>query len=303
MQEVISMNFSNFRGDIKFNEPLKYHTSFKIGGNADIIFYPIDERDLIWVMDKIRKEMVRYFVLGSGSNILVHDNGFQGFVICLKHINNIKITKEIQGNRIIIQAEAGANLSKIVNFATFHGLSGMEFAAGIPGTLGGAIIMNSGNKSDAISDVIKSITVMTPNSNFLKLNRNEIGFDYRSTDIPNGYIIINSRMVLKKSNKRKIKSTIKKLIKIRKKIQPHDFPSAGSIFRNPIEDSAGKLIESIGLKGTKIGGAVVSEKHANFIINKDGAKAEDVIQLIELIKKSVYENHNIQLEPEIRIIH
>ncbi|MHA1192191.1 MAG: UDP-N-acetylmuramate dehydrogenase [Promethearchaeota archaeon] len=290
---------------MKQEEPMKDYTSFKIGGIADLIAYPVDLEDLITLLIEVQKERFKYFILGNGTNVLVRDGGYRGVVICQKNMNKIKIIEESRalcGSSSVLSIEAGADLSKIINFASFHNLTGIEFAAGIPGTLGGAICMNAGTPAKTISEIVKSITLLTPFGESLYHRNDEMEFNYRTANIPKDHIIYEAKIILRKGDKMKIESEIKNLIKHLKGRQPWDLPNAGSIFKNPPNNSAGKLIESVGLKGTKIGGAQISQKHANFIVNTGGARADDVIELMELVKEKVLKTYNIKLEPEITII-
>lgn len=299
------MELFNFQGELKQDEPIRDYTSFKIGGIADLIAFPVDQEDLCTLLNEIRKNQINYFILGNGTKILVRDRGYRGVVICLKNLNRIKIIDEsslLGGFSSVLSIEAGVSLTEILDFAIKHDLTGIEFAAGIPGTLGGAICLNAGTHSRTISDIVKSVTLLTPIGEFLQYKNAEMEFNYRKTNIPKGHIVCEVKIILRKDNKLKIKSEINNLIKLRKERQPWDIPSAGSIFKNTPNNTAGKLIESVGLKGTIVGGAQISEKHANFIVNKGGARADDVIELIELIKKRVLKIYKIKLESEVTII-
>ena len=303
--EVLNLKFPKFRGELKYFACMKDYTSFKIGGFADLIAYPLDQEDLLVLLDEIKQKRLNFFILGNGTNLLVRDGGYQGVLISLKHLNKIRIfeeSKSINNESSILSVEAGANLSKLLSFALDNNLAGCEFIVGIPGTLGGAICLNAGIPSNTIGDIVKSVTFLTPYNKFITLSNYEMKFKYRSAIIPKEHIVYEVKIELKKSNKRKIRSEIKNLINIRMKKQPYKFATAGSVFKNPPNKSAGELIESAGLKGKKIGGAQISAKHANFIINRGGAKANDVIKLIELAKKKVYNLYDIELETEIVII-
>ena len=255
---------------IRKNIPLARYTTFKIGGPAKYFFVAKTTNDLVKAVGLAQAKKLPYFVLGQGSNLLVNDKGFSGLVI---KIQNTRY--EIQGTRIT--AEAGAPLSKLVNFSIEKGLTGLEWAVGIPGTIGGAVKVKTSAFGQDISELVKKVKT----------------FDG---------IILAVELVLKKGDKKKSRQLIKGYLKKRKDSQPLDSFSAGCVFKNPVNQFAGQLIEKCGLKGKKIGQAAISEKHANFIINLGQAQAKDVLKLIRLIKKSVREKFNLNLEEEIVII-
>jgi len=202
----------------------------------------------------------------------------------------------------VISAEAGAPLPRLHVFATEQGLSGLEFAAGIPGTVGGAVTMNAGTAAGEMGDVIETVTLMSPVGEFLTRGREEMGFGYRSSNIPDGHVVIDCRVILRHDSREKIKARVKELHDKRKQGQPQGLANAGSVFKNPHDVSAGKLIETAKLKGKRIGDAQVSEKHANFIVNLGKATAKDVLALMELVKQAVLDAHGVRLEPEIKIV-
>ncbi len=299
------MEINNLRGEIKLNEPLSRHTSFAIGGPADILVYPADRDDLITALKDIKRQGINYFILGSGTNLLVRDGGFRGAAISLQRMNTIKIEREyrsIGGSFVAVRVEAGASLAKLLSFAVEDGLAGMEFAAGIPGTVGGAICMNAGTASGEIGDVIESVTMLSSEGELISRGREEMEFGYRSSKIPEGHLVIEAQIVLRREDKGRIQFRVKELLDKRHKQQPLGLPNAGSMFKNPREESAGKLIESAGLKGKSVGDAQVSEKHANFIVNRGKATAAQVLELMDTVIKTVLDVHGIRLEPEIKII-
>ncbi len=299
------MEINNLRGELKQNEPLSRHTSFGIGGPADILVYPADGDDLITVLKEIRRQGINYFILGSGTNLLVRDGGFRGAEISLQRMNTIRIEREyrsIGGAFAVVRVEAGASLAKLLSFAVEAGLSGMEFATGIPGTVGGAICMNAGTASGEIGDVVESVIMLSPEGVLISRGSEEMGFGYRASLIPEGHIVTEARIVLRHEDKGRIQARVKGLLDKRHKQQPLGLPSAGSMFKNPQEESAGKLIDSAGLRGKSVGDAQVSEKHANFIVNRGKATAAQVLALMDIVIKTVLEVHGIRLEPEIKII-
>lgn len=282
-------------GIYKENELLSEHTTVHIGGKASIYVVPANINEFVNLVSYLKQENVEYFIIGNGSNILASDDGYKGVIIQTKNaLNNLSFGADY------IYANAGINLSKLCNRAMEHELSGLEFASGIPGTLGGAIVMNAGAYGSEISDYIESVDVLDTNNNIVNLSKNEINFGYRTSNIKkNKLIIIGAKIVLGISNKDEIKSKMEDYNSKRKDSQPLEYPSAGSIFKRPDNNYAGKLIEECDLKGFQIGGAIVSNKHAGFIVNKSNAKAADVINLIRKIQEKVYNKTGIKLETEI----
>jgi UDP-N-acetylmuramate dehydrogenase len=293
------------RGEIQRAEPLSRHTSFAIGGPADIMAYPADRDDVITLLQEINRKRLPYFILGGGTNVLVRDGGFRGVVINLKRMQQIAIEREyrsIGGLFAVVHAEAGAFLQRVLAFAAEEGLTGLEFAAGIPGTIGGAICMNAGTARGEIGDVIESVGLISPDGVLLTKGRDDMGFGYRTSSIPVGHLVLDVRMIVRRDDREKIKGQIRELIDVRKQRQPWGLANAGSVFKNPHEESAGRLIEATGLKGRTVGDAQVSEKHANFIVNRGNAKAADVLKLMEIMQQAVLDAHGVRLEPEIKII-
>ncbi len=299
------MEIKNFKGEIKKNEPLSRHTSYAIGGPADILAYPVDREDIRVLLQAIKTRNLNYWILGHGTNLLVRDGGFRGVVITLQRMQTIKIEREyrsIGGSFVVVCAEAGASLAKLLSFAVEHGLTGLEFAAGIPGTVGGAVCMNAGTALGVMGDVVESVTLVAPDGELITRSREEMGFGYRTSSVLEGHLALDARVVLRRDDKEKIKGQVRELLDKRTRTQPGGFPSAGSVFKNPQGESAGKLIELAGLKGVAVGGAQVSEKHANFIVNTGKAKAAEVLALMEIVREKVLEVHGTRLEPEIKII-
>ncbi len=273
------MEIANFKGEIKRHEPLSRHTSFGIGGPADILAYPSDRHDLIALLSGIKKQGARHVVIGSGTNLLVRDGGFRGVVICLQRFSTIRIEREyhsVGGTFSVVYAEAGALLPKLLSFTIEQGLTGLEFAAGIPGTVGGAICMNAGTTAGEIGDVVDSVTLISSDGALVTRGREDMGFGYRTSHIPAGHLVLDAKIILRHDDQERIKARVKELQNNRKQRQPWGLQSAGSVFKNPQEESAGKLIEAAKLKGRKVGDAQVSDKHANFIVNLGKARAKDV---------------------------
>lgn len=281
--------------NVLFNEPMKYHTTFKIGGNADIYITPA-LKDFTEIVHLLSREQIPFQVIGNGSNLLVSDYGIDGAVISTHAWDEVTV----QDN--IIQAQAGAMLSKVANTALKHGLAGMEFAAGIPGSFGGAVYMNAGAYGGEMKDILSSVTVYH-NRDVKKISVSECLFGYRSSIFQqDNYVILSAAISLQKGDYGDIAASMKELAGRRQEKQPLDMPSAGSVFKRPTGYYAGALIEQAGLKGFCIGGAAVSEKHCGFIVNCGGATARDVMDLVAVIKEKVKENSGVELEEEIRMI-
>ncbi|RKY31451.1 MAG: hypothetical protein DRP74_04870 [Candidatus Omnitrophota bacterium] len=295
----------SLKGRIKINEPLKYHTTFKLGGPAQFFAEPRNYQDLKSLLGLVKVHRKNLHVLGLGSNILVSDKGVKGVVLSL----NSPFFKKISfKNNYYVDISAGATLSRAVRLSAKRSLSGLEFLSGIPASLGGALVMNAGVTrrkktgrvvSMNIGDIVKEVTVMDCEGNIKTLKKKDINFKYRYSELSK-YIVLKARFLLKKDGKRRIKNRIKDFLSWRK-ITQEQASSAGCIFKNPAGKYAGRLIDRCGLKGKKVGGAQVSLKHANFIINKGGAKTEDVLKLIYLMRKKVKEKFNVDLKLEVKI--
>ena len=299
------MEIKNIKGEVLRNEPLSKHTSFGIGGPADLLVYPADRDDLAALLREIGAQKLNFVVLGGGTNILVRDGGFRGVVISLRRLNAIRVEREYRslgGTYAVVYAEAGATLAKVISFTANEALTGLEFATGIPGTIGGAVCMNAGTAEGEMGDVVETVTVLTPGGELVTRSKEEMGFGYRTANVPAGHVVLSALLQLRHDEQKKIEARVKALMDKRKERQPWGLQNAGSMFKNPLDESAGKLIESAGLKGKTVGGAQVSEKHANFIVNTGKAKAADVLALMEIVKQTVLDVHGARLEPEIKII-
>lgn len=284
--------------NIKENESLKIHTTYKIGGIAKYFITPKDLNELISLIKYLRENNIKYMILGNGSNTIFSSKTYDGAIINLSNLNKM----EIKDNKIYV--ESGYQLIKLSIDAMNNNLSGLEFASGIPANVGGAVYMNAGAYKSDMSNLIKEVTFLDENLELKTLKNNELDFSYRhSLFQEKNYIIISTVLNLEKGNKEEIKELMDNRKQRRIDSQPLDYPSAGSVFRNPsTEVFAGKLIEDLGLKGYMIGGAKISEKHANFIINYDNATGEDIKKLIEFIKEKVKEKYNIDLIVEQRFV-
>ena len=285
---------------VLLNESMKKHTSFKIGGNADVFIYVNNIESLKIILGLITTENIPYFIIGNGTNLLVADDGFRGVVLNLQHgLKDIEINKEEN----TIYCEAGVPLNKVCVCALQNNLSGLEFAWGIPGTCGGALSMNAGAYGSDISNVIESSKHLTPSGTTETLSKNELNLSYRKSIFSDKPFIISSmKFKLQKANEKDIRAKMYENISKRKSKQPLEYPNAGSIFKRPNGYFAGALIEQSGFKGKFVGGAMVSPKHSGFIINTGKATASDVSNLIYLIKDKVYKEFGVILECEIKTL-
>ncbi len=283
--------------DIRFNESMSAHTSLKIGGPADFALFP-DESSLPELVRILAKERIPSLVIGGGTNVLIKDSGIEGAVIFTSKINNITLNAE----RSTFNVEAGCSLQKLINLCVEHGLSGMEGLAGIPGSVGGAIAGNAGSFGYEIKDVVKSVNLLMPDGGIKELSASDMGFQYRSANIPSDSIILSAVLSLKKDEPFEIKKRFTEFINEKKSRQPVSKPSAGCVFKNPKDIAAGKLIDEAGCKGMRVGDIEVSAMHANFFINIGKGTSDDFLKLMDIVGKKVKEKSGIILEPEIRII-
>ncbi|MBC8283458.1 MAG: UDP-N-acetylmuramate dehydrogenase [Nitrospinae bacterium] len=294
------------KGKVLQDEILASHTSIQIGGPADVLIFPKDIRDIQTILKNRGKTPI--YILGEGTNLLASDRGIRGIVISLKEcFKEIKrplfFKKEDGARRAVIKAGAGAKMSYLAKHAARYSLAGMEHLVGIPGSLGGSVIMNAGAEGTEISSVLRSVTRVTRNGEIETLRREDLSFEYRKTIFPGeAGIIFEAEIELEEGNRSEIMTTMDRHISRRSQTQPLTIPNSGSIFKNPEGDAAGRIIESLGLKGFSIGNAGISIRHANFIVNKGGATAKDVTQLIKHIQKEVKEKKDIDLQTEIVIV-
>jgi len=290
---------SNINRKILFNESMKKHTTFGIGGNVGALIYPSNKNELKFILVEAKKNHIPIFITGSGSNLLVSDSGFNGIVISLsKTFKNLIITDTYQ-----IQAGAGVMLRRMVSQAIKKGIGELESLIGVPGTIGGALVMNAGAYGKEISNFFIDANVMDLDGNEKTYNKNDIQFDYRFSTFSKNQIITNINFQCKKGDPDLIKKLRIESSKKRKESQPLSYRSAGSIFKNPKDaPAAGYLIDNAGLKGLKSGDAEISTKHANFIINHGNAKSSDVIKLIKKIKTDILKKYNIKLKLEIKLL-
>lgn len=284
--------------ELRFYEPLSKHTSFRIGGPAEVMAFPKMEGELSEVL-KVSKELdTQFAILGAGTNVLAPDEGVRGLVICLKDCMNGM--EALEGNRIRVMS--GVTMSRAAVYASKLGLSGMEFAHGIPGTVGGGVYMNAGAYGGEISQICESVTVMNRLGKMRTLSREEMGFSYRHSVLEKtGEIVISAVLQLTQDTPESVMKRMKELLSKRSASQPLDLPSAGSAFKRPASGYAAALIDGAGLKGFQVGGAAISVKHAGFAVNLGGATAEEVKELLRQVSDRVFETSGIRLEPEVRI--
>lgn len=279
-------------------EPMKKHITFRVGGPAACFLTPSTKEQIREILHICQEEKTPYFILGNGSNLLVSDQGFDGVVLQVyKNMNQVTV----EGEHLRVQA--GALLSATARKALEAGLTGMEFAAGIPGTMGGAAVMNAGAYGGEMKDILESVTVLTPEGEQKELKNEELQLGYRTSVVKEkGYIVLEAVLSLKKGDPEAIKSRMDELKEQRVTKQPLEYPSAGSTFKRPEGYFAGKLIQDAGLRGYQVGGAQVSEKHCGFVINKENATAKDVVDLIHDVQRIVYEKFQVQLETEVKFL-
>ena len=280
------------------NEPMNRHTTFQIGGPADIVVYPTRRREICDLVRICRAEDIPYISLGNGSNVLVSDAGIRGLVIMTDRMHRITVDNDSR-----IEAWAGAPLSRVATIAKNYQLSGLEFAFGIPGTIGGAVYMNAGAYNHQMNQVITATEYVDGEGQLCTVEGDDHQFGYRTSCFKDtNHIIVKTHLQLSPGKESEIFELMKQYTQARKEKQPLELPSAGSAFKRPEGFFAGKLIEDCGLKGRRVGGAEVSTKHAGFIVNVGGAKAKDVLDLVDIIKTEVLQKFGVELEPEIKFI-
>lgn len=283
-----------FRGEMRLNEPLAKYTSFRIGGPADYYLEPVDRDDVVNLIRYIQREQVPFFIIGNGSNVLISDEGYRGAVINLEaKVNRL----EIQGD--MVSAEAGVRTPRFVDFCIQRGLAGLEMLVGIPGTIGGAVIMNAGAHGGQISDYLVEVEIFREGQ-VMRVKKEEGGFTYRRSGFTRD-VVLSATFRLPNGDKEELMRRRRQFLVQRGKTQPLNFPNSGSMFKNPPGTYAAKLIEEADLKGLRKGDAQISELHANFFVNLGRARAVDVLELMKIARKMVREKFNISLEPEVKL--
>ena len=286
------------KGTVLTEEPMSRHTSFQIGGPAEIFVQPATGEEVRQAICLAKEEQIPFFVVGNGSNLLVSDDGFRGMIVQIG-----RNLQEISVEDNVIYAQAGALLSRVARTALEHGLTGMEFAAGIPGSLGGAVAMNAGAYGGEMKDILTDAEVLTPDGEIKILSLEELDLSYRHSCIfDEDYIVLSVHLQLEQGDTTVIRNRMDELARARREKQPLEYPSAGSTFKRPEGYFAGALIQDAGLKGYTVGGAQVSEKHSGFVVNRGGATAEEVLFLIKQVQKKVKSRFGVTMEPEVRMV-
>ena len=302
---------NRFKYNIKFGEPMSRHTSLRVGGPAEAFVTPENVEDLETLVKWSWERGLSYLIIGKGTNLLVKDKGIHGIAIalttCLKKIEPI----DTHTDGVMVRAMSGVNLKTLCSYALKQGLEGMNFALGIPGTVGGGIIMNAGTSYGSMENVLQSIDVLLPTGDTRRIKKEALNFEYRKVswrpELTDGHrdqtVILEGRFGFYPTDPEALKRTAREIIRTRKKRQPIGWPSAGCFFKNPATgETAGRLIEMAGLKGTSVGGAEISSKHANFFINRHKASAADFLELMDLVQKAVLKKFNVHLEREVKIV-
>jgi UDP-N-acetylmuramate dehydrogenase len=285
------------RGRVLIDAPMRRHTSMRVGGPADSLIFPEDVNELRKVVLYAKRKSIPVFILGMGTNLIVGDKGIRGWVISLT-----RGFKTVRSEGEVVEAEAGTTLQRLVRFSAQRGLTGLEPFWGIPGTVGGGLVMNAGAWGAEMKDVTLSVSFLDEDGEVVERSRPGLTSSYRKLEVPASWIVLKGRFQLRRGTKEEILGRMKSYSERRRRTQPLDDPSAGSIFKNPKEGPAGKWIEEAGLKGFRMGQARVSDLHANFIINAGKAKAKEVIDLMEWVERRVREVKGISLEREVRVI-
>jgi UDP-N-acetylmuramate dehydrogenase len=294
LREVVS-------GDVLFDEPLCHYTSFGVGGKADAVVFPADKEELSKTITCLAEKAIPFMPLGNGTNLIVRDGGYRGVIISFKGFHGLGVEEGKDGT-VYVHAEAGVSLAEVVSLSHREGMTGMEFCAGIPGSVGGAVRMNAGAYGREIKDVAEKIVFMTGKGEIIEQGKETLHFTYRRLSVPPDFLVLAVAFSLMVGDKKEIGGKIEQILSMRREKHPLMYRNAGSIFKNPGSVSAGRIIDEIGLKGFQIGGAMVSEMHGNFIVNTGNAKAGDVLALIDAVKKKALEERGIVLETEVCVI-
>jgi len=296
-----------FTGPLLFDEPAAAHASLRVGGKIDALVFPGNIEELLAVLDFLRRRRLSFLPVGNWTNLIVRDGGFRGVFISLSRLR--KLSLQYQGEGALILAEAGCPLSDLVKRAAAESLSGVEFSAGIPGSVGGAIRMNAGAYGGEMKDIVEEVRMIDLSGKIKTVTREELQspfnfykFSYRNFALPADSLIVEGMFRLRHGKAEEISMKIAEIIKTRRAKHPLELPNAGSIFKNPADCPAGRLIEAAGLKGSRIGDAEISEKHGNFIVNRGQATARDIIALITRVREAVFQKTGALLETEVKIV-
>ena len=294
-QRKVQSAVVGIRGMVRFNAPLSEYTSFRIGGPADVLVEPADVEDVIRLVKQTHEQKLPIFVLG-GTNLLVRDQGIRGVVVSLAKLRAIK-----EESGAVLYAEGGVGMPTLIGHAIRRSLAGLEWAAGIPGTVAGCVVMNAGTKLGEMKDSVKAVRVVLANGEVLDCPSESISFGYRKAALPVG-IVVGVWLQLRPGVRADIEKVVKDYLRYRRETQPLTLPSAGCVFKNPANDSAGRVVEEAGLKGVSVGDACVSTKHANFIVNQGRARATDVLALIKKVRAQVARKTGVKLELELKLV-
>jgi len=286
---------AGIRGNVTFGASLDAYTSFKIGGPADVLVEPADVEDVRRLVKQASRRKIPWFVLG-GTNLLIRDGGIRGIVVSLSKLRSIR---EEPGS--VLYAEGGVGMPTLIGHAIRRSLTGLEWAAGIPGTVGGCLVMNAGTRLGEMKDSVKAVRLVNRRGELLDLPKSEIPFQYRRARLPKG-VVVGVWLQLRQGIRSEIEKVVKDYLHYRKDTQPLTMPSAGCVFKNPANDSAGRLIEETGLKGLSVGDAEVSTKHGNFIVNRGHARAAEVIELVGKVRRTIKKKCGVRLELELKIV-
>ena len=295
LQRKVQSAVAGIRGMVRFNAPLSEYTSFRIGGPADVLVEPADVEDVIRLVKQTHEQKLPIFVLG-GTNLLVRDQGIRGVVVSLAKLRAIK-----EESGAVLYAEGGVGMPTLIGHAIRRSLAGLEWAAGIPGTVAGCVVMNAGTKLGEMKDSVKAVRVVLANGEVLDCPSESISFGYRQAALPVG-IVVGVWLQLRPGVRADIEKVVKDYLRYRRETQPLTLPSAGCAFKNPANDSAGRVVEAAGLKGVSVGDACVSTKHANFIVNQGRASATDVLALIKKVRAQVARKTGVKLELELKLV-
>ena len=295
IQRKVQSAVAGIRGMVRFNAPLSEYTSFRIGGPADVLVEPADVEDVIRLVKQTHEQKLPIFVLG-GTNLLVRDKGIRGVVVSLAKLRAIK-----EESGAVLYAEGGVGMPTLIGHAIRRSLAGLEWAAGIPGTVAGCVVMNAGTKLGEMKDSVKAVRVVLANGEVLDCPSESISFGYRQAALPVG-IVVGVWLQLRPGVRTDIEKVVKDYLRYRRETQPLTLPSAGCVFKNPANDSAGRVVEEAGLKGVSVGDACVSTKHANFIVNQGRARATDVLALIKKVRAQVARKTGVKLELELKLV-
>jgi UDP-N-acetylmuramate dehydrogenase len=298
-KELKAEFLARFGAYAKIEEPLAPLLAYRVGGPAELLVFPRNEAELVWIADKARAYKVPLTIIGSGTNLLVVDEGIRGIVVSLLHaFQEIELIEQ-SDTAALVRVGGGVGKPAFLEWAITHELTGLEFSSGVPGTIGGGIYMNAGTKYGSYGDILKELRLFDFRSGARTLKRDEVHFGYRHQTAVGDTLVLNALFELKVGDGAAVRQEVDRIIAERAAKQPLDFPSCGSTFKNPEGHSAGRLIEKAGLKGTRVGGAEISQKHANFILNLGQAKARDILTLIDLIRRTVKEKFGVDLETEV----